>query len=163
MKCEKYTEIISAFVDSEASPLEQLALQKHLEVCEKCKRELVVQYKMKNMVQSEHSMDSFGDIHLSSAVMQKIKTLSVEPVHYRSFSRASRLSAVAVILLAMLVTIFYTYNDRKNAALSISSPYTGYIYTHVNEEAEMNGEVAQNVQDYIEIPDRRISTVSLNR
>jgi anti-sigma factor RsiW len=168
MKCEKYNEIISAFVDSEASPLEQLALQKHLEVCEKCKMELVIQYKMKNMVQGEHSADALKDIHLSAAVMEKIKAISVKPARSAHktlhVSRASRLSAAAVILLAMLITMFYTYSERTDGVAANSRQYTSYIYTHVNEESETIGsEMAQSVQDYIVMPDRRISTVSLSR
>ncbi|MDR2400128.1 MAG: zf-HC2 domain-containing protein [Deferribacteraceae bacterium] len=166
MKCERFKEIISAFVDSEASPLEQLALQKHLEVCGDCKKELMFHYKMKNMVQREHGIDNCEDVNLSSAVMVKINALKPKE-SAREFSLASRLSAAAVILFATLVTMLYAYTYRSSSPVATDSSrqYTSYIYTHVNEGPELADEysAAQGGQDYIAIPERRISTVSLSR
>jgi anti-sigma factor RsiW len=170
MKCEKFKEIISAFIDSEASPLEQLALQKHLEACGECKRELVLQYRVKNMVREEQSAQK--EISLSSSVMERIKRLPLKPRKStaKSFalSLVSRFSAAAIILAATVATVFYTYSNHINSAAvkDNAEQYTSYIYSHVNEESESawDGTLAQgSVQDYIVVPERRISTVSLSR
>jgi anti-sigma factor RsiW len=166
MNCEKYKEIISAFVDSEASPLEQLALQKHLEVCGACKTELMLQYKIKNMIVSESGEGS--DISISSSIMAKVRAIPSKPRGFAAGSLAaapvSRFAAAAVILAAMVATMLYVYTARVDmAAIEDSGQYTSYVYSHVNEDAEAEDTGRGSGRDYIAVPDRRISTVSLSR
>jgi anti-sigma factor RsiW len=168
MTCEKFKDIISAFIDSEASPLEQLALQKHLDLCGECKRELMLLYRMRNMVREGQVAQK--EISLSSSVMERIRKLPVKPrkstVKSFALSLVSRFSAAAVILAATVATIFYAYSNHVNyiAVRDNAEQYTSYVYSHVNDESAWDGTLAQgSVQDYIVVPERRISTVSLSR
>jgi hypothetical protein len=122
----------------------------------------MLQYKIKNMIISESGMES--DIDISSSIMAKIRAIPSEPRGFAGSSLAaslvSRFAAAAVILTAMVATMLYVYTARVDmAALENSGQYTNYVYSHVNDDTET--EYAS--RDYIAVPDRRISTVSLSR
>lgn len=134
MRCTKYLEIISAFVDSEATPLEQLAMQEHIKNCPHCKAELSNQYALKEMVVDKFKCGDSFDISFS--VMNRIKAgdtvANVNDVEIKVHS--SKWVAAAVLTVALLTTVFAINFDKKEiAADSSAKTYASYIYDHLND------------------------------
>ncbi len=140
MKCTRFYEIISAFVDSEATALEQLALQEHLKSCPNCKSELASQYSLREMLSEYQPV--FDRIDISSKVMQRISSpvrFSIEeppaffdaPAH-----KTPQWVAVAFMLAITAAAVFSAHRANTSVANAASDPamaYTSYIYEHVND------------------------------
>ena len=80
MKCQKYHELISAFIDNELSMKETLKLKRHLKSCDSCKEEMKImsklQYEFQKEGQSRIAPQPGEDFSLR--VMNVIRTLPVE-------------------------------------------------------------------------------------
>jgi hypothetical protein len=80
MKCQKYHELISAFIDNELTTKETLKLKRHLKSCDSCKEEMKImsklQYEFQKEGQSRIAPQSGEDFSLR--VMNVIRTLPVE-------------------------------------------------------------------------------------
>ena len=80
MKCQKYHELISAFIDNELSTKETLKLKRHLKSCDSCKEEMKIMSKLQYEFQKEgqsHIVPQPGE-DFSLRVMNVIRTLPVE-------------------------------------------------------------------------------------
>lgn len=144
MRCKKFYDIISAFVDSEANALEQAALQEHLKSCDICKKELTSQYTLKQMLKD--CQCSNHDIDISSSVMSRIMNknsldslLDNAMVVDGPLTRKPlklRWAAAAFICAITMAAVFSTNKiNSQIAAVDVSDnvvDYTTYIYEHLN-------------------------------
>lgn len=154
MKCAKYLEIISAFVDSEATPLEQLAVQEHIKTCPHCKAELSNQYALKEMMSNKFKCgDSFD---MSALIMQRIKSgagLGEQQTYCHENSvAASKWAVAAVMAMTILATAFAVNFDKKEIiADSSAKTYASYIYEHLADSDFISnpGEHMVNQASYI--------------
>lgn len=140
-KCQRYYEIISAFVDSQANALEQLALQEHLKSCNICKNELASQYALKDMMSS---CKSAADIDISSNVMRHIRYMKREEydmmrVANYSSKHSHRWIAMGVMFALTTAALFLGNGGNSGSNVYANQPdpakaYANYIYQHVNDE-----------------------------
>ncbi|MDR0453925.1 MAG: zf-HC2 domain-containing protein, partial [Deferribacteraceae bacterium] len=135
----RFYEIISAFVDSEATALEQLALQEHIKICPKCKAELDSQYALKKMLGRYPSVS--GKIDVSADVMRRIsamdKSFDEMPAAFAETNayKTPQWLVIVFMLVITAATVFSAHRAGSNIAGSIQDPviYTSYIYEHVND------------------------------
>ncbi|MDR2884360.1 MAG: zf-HC2 domain-containing protein [Deferribacteraceae bacterium] len=137
-KCQRYYEIISAFVDSQANALEQLALQEHLKSCNTCKNELASQYALKDMMRSYQAVHT--DLDLSSNIMRQIRYKRQEDEHLAEIMHyqakvPNRWVALGVMFAMTATALFLgsgstVYAQKPDPA----KEYASYIYQHVNDE-----------------------------
>ena len=161
MKCVHFYEIISAFVDSEATALEQLALQEHLRNCPSCKNELASQFALKEMLSGYQS--AFDRIDISAGVMCRISSLEefpAEPSAIYAGAKAHKMPqwvAIAFMLAITAATVFSAHRANERVANAANDPamaYTTYIYEHVNEGYYRDSKLDNN---------QRYKQVSFNR
>ena len=138
MNCNRFYEIISAFVDSEATALEQHALQEHIKSCAKCKTELDSQYDLKELF-GEYQRDS-KRIDISAKVMKRIGFIENNPEDNPALYSGKdhshfQWAAVAFMLILTAAVVFSAH--RINSANTVKDPdiaYANYIYEHVSDE-----------------------------
>lgn len=142
MRCMRFHEIISAFLDAEASPLEQLALQEHLKNCPLCKSELSSQYTLRGMIK-EHAVIP-ERVDLAPSVMARIRQLKEAPeeVLVDGPRYVPQWVAVAVTLIVTVLAIFSAHQGNPNFAGDATKNYATYIFEHVNDSDE---QFARNV------------------
>lgn len=96
MKCQKYHELISAFIDNELSMKETLRLKRHLKSCDHCKEEMKIMSKLQYEFQKEGQAriaPQPGE-DFSIKVMNIVRTLPVEKKQRRLFPAISPLQTV---------------------------------------------------------------------
>jgi anti-sigma factor RsiW len=132
MDCANYRKLISAFVDSEVTPLEHLALQEHLKVCPECKSELMVQYYMQNMIKDAGKCEK--EVNFTASVMKKV--CKCKQCKDTAFAKLSRAVVVGMVFAATLATMLYSFPNGADVVVkpaAISPDYTSYIYRHVDD------------------------------
>lgn len=97
MDCTKFHELISLYIDEEASNVQTEALEKHMESCSGCRSVLSNQLKLRDMVKESFSKTS--DIDLSMSIMSKISA----PKKAKKPSIVKKLSMVAAAVAAVMV------------------------------------------------------------
>lgn len=162
MRCKQFCDIISAFVDSEANALEQAALQRHLNSCDICKKELGSQYTLKQMVKD--CQCSNYDIDISSSVMSRImnknsldslldNAIAVDEPQIRKQIKLRWIAAAFMCAITMAAVFSANKINSQIASADISDNvvnYTTYIYEHLNTPD----------LDYTALSDPQLSRVS---
>jgi anti-sigma factor RsiW len=140
-KCQRFYEIISASVDSQANALEQLALQEHIKSCNACKSELAQQYELKDMMRSYQSA---ADIDVSSGVMRKLRYLKMEneataPITPQTPRFSNKWVAMFMMFALTTAGLFLGNGASGEKMVHTSNPdpakiYASYIYQHLHDE-----------------------------
>jgi anti-sigma factor RsiW len=136
-RCQRYYEIISAYIDSQANALEQLALQEHLKSCSACKQELASHYALRDMVQSYKPI---ADINITSSVMRQIRynkqeEAIIHPAHFTE-KVGNRWIALGVMVLMTATALMLGNVDNAVYAQKPdpAKEYATFLYQHVNDE-----------------------------
>ena len=143
MRCNKFIDIISAYVDSEASALEQLALQEHLKSCSYCKAELESQYMLRDMVKEAHGFADVN-INITSSVMARISekkdirdemlTLAGAGGAIARTGSSAGWVAMALMFAITMTAVFSAHKMQTQVAVAEenhSSEYASYVYEHL--------------------------------
>ncbi|PLX67296.1 MAG: hypothetical protein C0603_09495 [Denitrovibrio sp.] len=144
MDCTKFHELISLYVDEEASSVQGQALEKHLESCTGCKAYLANQIKLKNMI--NESYNKVVDIDLSAKIMNNISApkLVSKPSKVKKLSvYVAAVAAACVITIAALMSLHV-----DNNTVAGNQKLEEYIIEHVGTgNGDFNGQVeAVNIE-----------------
>lgn len=140
MRCTKFIGMISAYVDSEASSFEQLALQEHLKNCPYCKAELEAQYVLRDMVKDCHSFSD--NINVSSSVMAAIRQKKQTECDFAAMAgevaavaKSHSWVAVALMFAITMAAVFSAHRLNSHVAVAEAEPmYSEYVYEHLSTE-----------------------------
>jgi len=135
MDCTKFHELISIYLDEEASSVQRQALEKHMESCSVCKSYLASQIKLKEMIKSSYQTSIDADF--SASIMSKISA----PAEIRKPSRMKKLSvfvaaAAAVCILAIAALMSLNVDNNKIAG---NEKLEEYVIEHVGSGAVIPG------------------------
>jgi hypothetical protein len=135
MKCVKIQQLISAYVDTEANTLEQLALLEHMKACPACTNELANQYTIKTMMKDYTA--GAPDIDIASSVMSRISAPAPE-LTYPSFLEKHSKWMVATFIMVLTVAALYsahinTADIAKSTPANPTQEYAAYIYEHISD------------------------------
>lgn len=149
MRCTRVQEIISAFVDSEANPLEQLAMQEHVKSCSVCKRALADQYTLKSLVKTVKRTDPSVD--LSANIMKRLSTRTPEISVPRKYSGIVAAAMMAVVLLVATISVRFENEHAVPPVIADAMQtdtledknapeYAEYIYQHLADNFAYAGQ-----------------------
>ena len=108
MKCKKFKEMISLYIDAKLSSKETEMLKKHFQTCRECEKEYTVLKNIKNIlsrVDKKELSSSFSD-----SVMDKIKNKTYEEdknVVFMSFIKKHFLMAAGFIFIVLSSSLFF--------------------------------------------------------
>src|SRR5262249_61840540 len=105
MSCDRWTERISAYIDSEVPAAEIDALDAHLHSCARCATEAFAQLKMKQLV-SNVGKRYWPSREFKEKVRRKTFGRSVASMHWRWWPTAA-------LAVAVLIAIFIGVGDRR--------------------------------------------------
>ena len=132
-RCTKIAEVISAYVDNAANPLEQLAMQEHIKACPLCKAELEFQYSLKAMMSSTYSHSAMCTADVSSAVMARLAATPKVPVRTGQ-NRFMVAAVMAIVMLTTALTINFENKTKPQVIETASYDYADYIYQHLSDD-----------------------------
>lgn len=111
-RCEKTLNQIYDYIDKQLSAEEEIAFEKHIEECEKCKKELEEAKSMINIVNSLKLMEvPAANINFSSEIINKIKK-------ERSKSNVTRINflkpiAAGVVILGIVAITMIEFSPNS--------------------------------------------------
>lgn len=116
MACTKYHNIISAYVDDEASTLEVEALMSHLENCPACRLELKNATLLNTSV--SESYESSVDVDFSVHIMSSILESKSETSSYTSSIISRVYRPVAVAASVAIVASIMVFSSASNEVMA---------------------------------------------
>lgn len=143
MRCTKFTAIISAYVDSEATAFEQLAMQEHIKTCAYCKAELESQYILREMVRESHSFSDNININVSTSVMASIRQKKQNAdMDFAAMAQSAAIAtkshnwvAVALMFAITMAAVFSAHRLNSHVAVAEAEPmYSEFVYEHLSSD-----------------------------
>ncbi len=155
MKCAKFCEIISVYVDSEANALEQLALQEHLKGCNTCKNELITQYTLKDMVKEYNS--GAPEVNITPKVMSRLAASqhgAFRPEHNSFIIKHSKWMVATVVITLTAIALFSAHMSTHTMIadnMDREMRYTEYVYAHVSDTGNTNSEYSNSAAQQVSL------------
>jgi len=136
MDCNKVQELISLYLDKKLSSQEIIELEKHFDVCEKCKQDYITLKNIKNILSS--SCKKEVSPNFTSSVMDKIKKEKSNDnvIHFGSIKKKFIMAAGFLFIVA---SSFFFVNTNRPINQQNSQQYESAIqycldYDYYNEE-----------------------------
>lgn len=147
MDCNKIQELISLYLDNKLSPKEIVELEKHLNICGKCKQDYIVLKNMRSILSSFSKKEVSQNF--ASSVMDKIKKEKCNN-NIISFGSVKKKIVMAAGFLFIVASSFFFINTNN----PLINKQTVYQYELEPEYYEYYDE---DIDDYAEYEEYMLS------